>query len=186
MDRIRFYHCSNEKGSAAVEVSMLLMVIICVILMCISYVLCLHDKTILEESAQRIAMECSTAMCENARLDNAEFDWDLFCKKGVLWRLFSIFQDENTIRDYLKKDVEGRLLVCSELQVELEQTRGSVEIRYRAKVNLPWMSGMTDWETVTVIAGSAGAELVEQEEVIRLIRGIIGDKRLQDLVQGGE
>lgn len=171
---------SLKKGSFTVEASILMIFVLISVFLCIYYGFYLHDKIILEETVWKTALRSSQWITECSRLEDGVFDWEILQEKGLLWRLSGGIGEETRIREYVGSMTEGELLVCDEPQFQAVLQSDSVTILYSAKVHLPGFCQLPGWEVVQDISGSVTVNAAEQEEFIRLVRGIIGDRKLLD------
>lgn len=164
------------EGSFSVEASVLMVFVLTGILISILFGLYLHDRTVLEAAARKIALRGSRCITENCYIESGQIDWSLFQEKGLLWRLLGGPDKSLELEAAARKEAEGELLVCEISSFAVTCSGGDVKVIYRARIRLPALGFLAGWWNYGEIQGEAVQKGLEQEELIRLIRGIKSDE----------
>lgn len=163
------------KASFTVEASFIVTVVIMAVFMCTYYGFVLHDKAVLEEISWQTAQKAILQAVENSDMEDGTFCWDELQKKGLLWRFASDIEDAEKVKQIVIKDAQKEMFVSDISILDVNMDARSVVISYTANVRLPMLSIITKWGVEFCISGSVVVSETEQEEFVRLVRGIRAD-----------
>lgn len=170
----------RKKASFTVEASLIASAVLMAVFLCMYYGFFLHDKAILEAVSWQTAQKAMLWITENSDMEQGYFDWEELQKKGLLRRFLQNTADTEIICQYAAVRIEGELFACDMPVIQVSAAADKVWVSYTAHIRLPFFSLMQLWGVPSKISGSVQVCESEQEEFIRLVRGILGDKKQEE------
>ena len=162
-------------GSVTVEAAYVTPCVIVVFILCLLCGMVWHDKAILEADAWRLAAGGQRWTLEN-QADGGGVDWRLFGRKGLLWRIAGESAPEEKICALAGDDIRGKLLVFSQVEWTADASAKETVIEYRGSGRLGGITGgLPGFGTVS---GRAKVSGTEQEEWVRIARGLVTENGL--------
>lgn len=168
-----------KTGSFTIEASIIMILVLSAVLLSIYYCLYLHDKAVIEAVARKTALIAGRSLTENRSVDTGEIDWQMYIDKALLWRLLGAPDRTIELKRCAEEEINGELLACQNAAFDISTYGTTVRVSYNADTKLAAFGFFNGYPNVSRISGEIIQKSFEQEEFIRLIRGIIGDANRQ-------
>lgn len=177
VSELAFWPVKSASASFTVEASLIAVTVLMAVFMCIYYGFVLHDEVLLEEAAWQTALRADRWITENSGIEDGSFEWEQLQTKGLLWRFQDHVGDTQRIQSYALSLIQGELMICEIPEFTVTARPDRVEVRYSAKIRFPLSGVFSTDSKIGWLSGRVVVNCIEQEEFIRLMRGILKEEQ---------
>ncbi|MBR3644249.1 MAG: pilus assembly protein [Parasporobacterium sp.] len=165
----------EHSASFTLEAAMLILFLFGSIYIIIYGAIYLHDRTVLQGAASQAALRGRVSMVECEDCFLGTINMEQWRNRTLLWRLFGN-RDGMEIELYAQSLAAGKLAACEGLSFAAAVTPKSCIVQYEARTKLPWPF-WAGADLVRTISGRAESRVHEPEEIVRLVRAIMDEKK---------
>ncbi|HWT74743.1 MAG TPA: TadE family protein [Mobilitalea sp.] len=128
---------SEAHASITVEAAYLMPIVIITIFALIYLSFILHDKCLIQGEVDKVLHKASFNVKHEADLITGAVEFEKLDERGIFYFIFGSTQDEeNRLKEYLKKELSEGLFLMKITSAEIEVNKFDINIQIEAKANI--------------------------------------------------